>query len=193
MIRRRLILKRVDPWSVLKFGFVVNVALMFVGMLGFWILWIVVGQLGLVEQFCDSVGSIVLDLRECALNGANIFRTLLLLGLLGVVVQTGIMVFGAFLYNLIADLTGGLGFTFLDESGDTAMTAGRPATGTSALGRVPGSGGSPAYQAPTPGAGTPGTGTSGAGTTPRTGTSPGGAPGRSDSLWKDPRRSDDRT
>lgn len=118
MIRRPLTLKRVDPWSVLKFGFVINIALMLVAMLGLWILWIVIGRLGLVDQFCDSVGSIVLDLQECSLNGGNIFRTLLVLGLLGVVVQTGLMVFGAFLYNLIADLTGGLGFTFLDESGD---------------------------------------------------------------------------
>jgi hypothetical protein len=135
VIRRRLTLKRVDPWSVLKFGFVVNVALMLVAMLGFWILWIVVQRLGLVEQFCDSVGTIVLDLQECSLNGGNIFRTALFLGLLGVVVQTGIMVFGAFLYNLIADLTGGLAFTFLDDSGQATATTARRApetTGASA-------------------------------------------------------------
>lgn len=127
MIRRRFTLKRVDPWSVLKFGFVVNIALMLVAMLGFWILWIVIQRLGLVETFCGSVGEVVLNLEECSLNGGNIFRTLLLLGLLGVVVQTGIMVFGAFLYNLIADLTGGLGFTFLDESGEAARTTARVA------------------------------------------------------------------
>lgn len=131
MIRRRLTLKRLDPWSVLKFGFVVNIALMLVAMLGFWILWIVIGRLGLVDQFCDSVGSIVLDLQECSLNGGNIFRTLLFLGMLGVVVQTGIMVFGAFLYNLIADLTGGLGFTFLDESGEASVSTARKATAAS--------------------------------------------------------------
>ncbi len=125
MIRRKLTLKRVDPWSVLKFGFVVNIALLLVGLLGFWILWTVIGRLGLVDQFCDSVGSIVLDLQECSLNGGNIFRTLLLIGLLGVVVQTGIMVFGAFLYNLIADLTGGLGFTFFDEAGDATTAPAR--------------------------------------------------------------------
>ncbi len=132
MIRRKLTLKRVDPWSVLKFGFVVNIALLMVGMLAAWILWTVIGRLGLVDQFCDSVGSIVLDLQECSLNGGNIFRTLLLLGLLGVVVQTGIMVFGAFLYNLIADLTGGLGFTFFDEAGDATTTPARSTSTSSA-------------------------------------------------------------
>jgi hypothetical protein len=127
VIRRKLTLRRVDPWSVLKFGFVVNLALLLVGLLGFWILWIVVGRLGLVDQFCDSVGTIVLDLQECSLNGGNIFRTLLFLGLLGVVVQTGIVVFGAFLYNLISDLTGGLAFTFLDDSDDATLTTARRA------------------------------------------------------------------
>lgn len=139
MIRRKLTLKRVDPWSVLKFGFVVNIALLLVGLLGFWILWTVIGRLGLVDQFCDSVGSIVLDLQECSLNGGNIFRTLLIIGLLGVVVQTGIMVFGAFLYNLISDLTGGLGFTFFDEAGDSTASAVRTTESSS-----------PSRPAPTP-------------------------------------------
>ena len=178
MIRRRLTLKRVDPWSVLKFGFVVNIAFMLVAMLGFWILWIVVGRLGLVDQFCDSVGTIVLDLQECSLNGGNIFRTLLFLGLLGVVVQTGIMVFGAFLYNLIADLTGGLGFTFLDESGDAARTASSTGTGTTraATGQdTPG-----ARTGAAAGAAASGDGSRSASTPPRSASSrPGGPPDQS--------------
>lgn len=127
MIRRKLTLKRVDPWSVLKFGFVVNVALLLIGLLASWILWVTIRRLGLIDQFCGSVGTIVLDLQECSVNGGNIFRTLLFLGVLGVVVQTGIVVFGAFLYNLISDLTGGLTFSFLDESGDATLTSSRRA------------------------------------------------------------------
>lgn len=206
MTRRRLILRRVDPWSVLKFGFVVNIALMLVALLGFWILWIVVGRLGLVDQFCNSVGSIFLDLQECALNGANIFRTLLLLGLLGVIVQTGLLVFGAFLYNLISDLTGGLGFTFLDEPDDVAASPRRgpeTATGTggppdqSSTPRRPTPDGPP----PTPGRAptapsSPSTGSHGSQTRSQdpsgSSTDPGRSrPGSSGSLWGDPSRSHD--
>lgn len=125
MIRRKLTLKRIDPWTVLKFGFVVNVALLIVSLLVFWVVWSAIQRLGLVEQFCGSVGTIVLDLRECSLNFGNIFRTYLFLGMLGVIISTGVMVLASFLYNLIADLTGGLTFTFLDDSGDPAVTTSR--------------------------------------------------------------------
>lgn len=216
MIRRKLTLKRVDPWSVLKFGFVVNIALLMVGLLAAWILWIVIGRLGLVDQFCDSVGSIVLDLQECSLNGGNIFRTLLLLGLLGVVVQTGMMVFGAFLYNLIADLTGGLGFTFFDEAGDATTTPGRTAStgtgrGTSAPSRAqerpadqsstparPTPDGSPRQpegapqsRSASPPAPTSDRAPAGPNTDPGQRRSPGSS-GSSGTLWGDPTRSNDR-
>jgi hypothetical protein len=125
VIRRKLTLKRIDPWTVLKFGFVVNIALLIVSLLVFWVVWSAVERLGLVEQFCGSVGTIVLDLRECSLNFGNIFRTYLFLGMLGVIISTGVMVLASFLYNLIADLTGGLTFTFLDDSGDAAVTTSR--------------------------------------------------------------------
>jgi len=138
VIRRKLTLKRIDPWTVLKFGFVVNVALLIVSLLVFWVVWSAVERLGLVEQFCGSVGTIVLNLRECSLNFGNIFRTYLFLGMLGVIISTGIMVLASFLYNLIADLTGGLTFTFLDDSGDAALTTSRKAgavtAGTGAVG-----------------------------------------------------------
>lgn len=170
MIRRKLTLKRVDPWSVLKFGFVVNLALLLVLLLGAWILWIVIGRLGLVDQFCGSVGEIVLDLQECSLNGGNLFQTLLFLGLLGVVVQTGILVFGAFLYNLISDLTGGLTFTFLDESDEAAAAAARPASRTAANGGQPSSARPTAT--PTPRSSTSSTGQRGS--TAGTSSAPGG-------------------
>lgn len=214
MIRRKLTLKRVDPWSVLKFGFVVNIALLLVGLLASWILWIVIGRLGLVDQFCDSVGSIVLDLQECSLNGGNIFRTLLLIGLLGVIVQTGIMVFGAFLYNLIADLTGGLGFTFFDEAGDATTSPARSTStssvrGTSAASRGPDRpadqssaparptpDGSPRQPDPAPQSRPAPPPSPAPGRAPsRSGTDPGQrrSQGTSGSLWGDPTRSNDRS
>lgn len=125
MNRRRLTLKRIDPWSVLKFGIVANVALLVIGLIGFGIIWLVITQLDLIDKVCSSVGDLVLGLEDCGINGGALFGRLVLLGLLGVVVQTGIMVFLAFLYNLIADLTGGLTFGFLDESGDLQVGGAR--------------------------------------------------------------------
>lgn len=120
MVRRRLTLKRIDPWSVLKFGFVANLSLLAIWLLGGAVMWFFVRRLRLIEKVCE----IALDVgfTSCGVNGGNLFRAMLLLGLLGVVVQTGLVVFFAFLANLIAEVTGGLSFTFADE---TAGAAGR--------------------------------------------------------------------
>lgn len=115
MARRRMTVKRIDPWSVLKFAVIVNLALLAVGLLVAAIVWMIVDRLQLVDQVC----SILLDVgfTACGVNAGNLFRALILLGLLWVVVQTAVMVFFAFLYNLIADLTGGLTFGVVEEIG----------------------------------------------------------------------------
>jgi hypothetical protein len=106
VVRRRLTVRRLDPWSVLKFGAVANLALLAIGLLVAGVVWFVIDRLALVDQAC----SIALDVgfTQCGINAGNLFRALILLGLLWVVVQTAVLVFLAFLHNLIADLTGGL-------------------------------------------------------------------------------------
>lgn len=149
MVRRRLTLKRIDPWSVLKFGFVANLSLLAIWLLGGLVMWFFVRRLRLIEKVCD----IALDVgfTSCGVNGGNLFRAMLLLGLLGVVIQTGLVVFFAFLANLITEVTGGLSFTFAD---DTAGAAGRGEVTTATGGRRP------ADQRTTSAVGPPGAGSS---------------------------------
>lgn len=118
MVRRRLTLKRIDPWSVLKFGFVANLTLLAIGLLGGLVVWFFIRRLGLIDQVCGM--ALEVGFSTCSVDGGNLFRAVLLLGILGVVVQTGLVVFFAFLANLIADLTGGLRFTFADDRPDGA-------------------------------------------------------------------------
>jgi hypothetical protein len=114
VVRRRLTVRRLDPWSVLKFGAVANLALLAIGLLVAGIVWFFIDRLQLVDQAC----SIALDVgfTQCGINAGNLFRALILLGLLWVVVQTAVLVFLSFLHNLIADLTGGLTMTVIDDS-----------------------------------------------------------------------------
>ncbi|MEX0835558.1 MAG: DUF3566 domain-containing protein [Nitriliruptor sp.] len=114
MARRRLTVRRIDPWSVLKFGAVANVALLIIGLLVVGVIFFIVDRLGLVDQVC----SIVLEVgfQACGINAGNLFRAIALLGLLGVVIQTAVLVFLSFLHNLIADLTGGLTLSVLDDT-----------------------------------------------------------------------------
>jgi hypothetical protein len=112
--RRRLTVKRIDPWSVLKFGAVVNLAMLAIGMLVFAVAWVVIDRLRIVDQICDIADTV--GFQTCGVNAGNLFRALFLLGLLWVVIQTAVFVFLSFLHNLIADLTGGLSLTVLDDS-----------------------------------------------------------------------------
>ena len=112
-MRRRLTVKRLDPWSVLKFGVVANLVAFAISLLVAGVVWFIVDRLELVDQAC----SILLDVgfTSCALDGSHLFRILALLGAMGVIVATAVLVFASFLYNLIADLTGGLTIGVIED------------------------------------------------------------------------------
>jgi hypothetical protein len=112
--RRRLTVRRIDPWSVLKFGAVANVVLLLIWLLVVGVVFYIVDRIGLVDQVCDVV--LEVGFEACGVNAGNLFRAIALLGLLGVVILTAVLVFLSFLHNLIADLTGGLTFTVNDDS-----------------------------------------------------------------------------
>jgi hypothetical protein len=102
--RRTMTLRRIDPWSVLKFGFVINICAAIVFVLGFGILWFVVGQLGIIEQACQLAEDV--GFEDCGVDTGALFRVVMLIGGLAAVIMTGLAVFGAFLHNLLADLVG---------------------------------------------------------------------------------------
>lgn len=126
MIRRRMTVKRVDPWSVLKLGLFLNVAGGAIVLLTGVIVWSVIRRLQMVERSCEQIQNIF-GLQECAIEGATVFRGGFLMVALFVVVMTAVLVFAAFLYNLISDLTGGVEISVVDHS-------------TAAIGRAPGGG-----------------------------------------------------
>ena len=132
MARRRMTVKRIDPWSVLKFGFIANVVFLAISLMLLGVVWFIIDRLQLIDQVCGIATDV--GFTECGINAPNLFRSMILLGLLGVVVLTAVFVFLAFLYNLIADLTGGLGLTFVDDSlpASSAATGGSPRSVTTA-------------------------------------------------------------
>lgn len=134
MARRRMTVKRIDPWSVLKFGFLVNIVLLIIFLMVMAVVWFIVDRLQLVDQVCGIAADV--GFTQCGINAGNLFRSLILLGLLWVVIQTAVLVFFSFLYNLISDLTGGLGLTIVDDTAPSAATA--PARQVATAGHQPG-------------------------------------------------------
>ncbi len=110
--RRRVTVQRVSPWSVLKLSLIFYFCMLLVVMVASAILWSVIIRVGLLADVTDLLAEFNINVR---VNGGNAARLLFLLGLIGVVFWTAFNVFLAFLYNLIADLVGGLRVTLAEE------------------------------------------------------------------------------
>jgi len=127
--RRRMVLRRIDPFSVLKFGAVANLAIAAIGFVALLIVLRAVLGSGIVEEICaiaSDVGSL-----ECGVDQGGLTRTLAILAVVWAVVQTALLVLLAFLHNLIADLTGGIAVVMdVETPAGTSRGASGGAAGT---------------------------------------------------------------
>ncbi|MBW3603349.1 MAG: DUF3566 domain-containing protein [Actinobacteria bacterium] len=105
LIRRDIMVRRVDPWSVLKISVVFYTCMLIIAMLANAVFWAFVGRLGLIDQVTEIAGALNIAL---SINTGNILRAFFLVGVLGVIFWSAVNVFLAFLYNLVADLIGGI-------------------------------------------------------------------------------------
>ena len=105
-------MRKVDPWSVLKLSLIFYFCLLVVVMLGLGVFWITVDRLGVIATLLSFLEELQFNVQ---INPANLFRAVFLTGLLNVVLWSGINVFGALLYNLVADVIGGLRITLAEE------------------------------------------------------------------------------
>jgi hypothetical protein len=120
--KARLVLARVDPWSVMKLSFLLAIGLAIIALVAVTILWSVLDSMGVF----DSVGQTVESVTRSSDNaqGINILDyvafnkvfslTALLVGI-NVILMTALGTLGAFLYNLAASLVGGLHVTLTED------------------------------------------------------------------------------
>jgi Predicted solute binding protein len=118
--RARLNLKRVDPWSVMKFSFAVSLVLFIVVIVATSVLYLALDAMGVF----DSVNGTLTDmLAASGGQGENAFRITAkgvilpsgLIGLVNVVLFTALATLGAFIYNVCADLVGGIEITLAER------------------------------------------------------------------------------
>ena len=111
--RVRRVLRRIDPWTVLKAALIFNTIAGLVFVLGMWVTWSIALQRGIPDGIAGIFEALTLTFTP---DGELYFRALLLLTIVGVVVATAAMTLGAVVYNLISDLVGGIEFTVLEET-----------------------------------------------------------------------------
>lgn len=120
--RARLVLARVDPWSVMKLSFLLAVALAVVTVTAVAVLWSVLESMGVFA----AAGRTIADVTQGESGGgfelmdyAGLSRVLgvtTVLACVNVVLITALSTLGAFLYNLAASLVGGLHVTLSEDA-----------------------------------------------------------------------------
>ncbi len=112
--RLNLVVRRVDPWSVLKFSLLFYFALMLIFLLAAVILYWVLGIMGILDVVTDWLRKGWGPQRgpnAFTINGTWLFSRLFFAGLIGVVAWSVVNMLLAVLYNLCSDLVGGVEIT----------------------------------------------------------------------------------
>lgn len=119
--RARLHLKRIDPWSVMKFAFAVSLVLFIVMVVATSVLYLALDTMGVF----DSVNKALTSLIGSAGSGSKGFNLQItakgvigvaaLLGVVNMVLFTALSTLGAFIYNVCSDLVGGIEVTLSEK------------------------------------------------------------------------------
>lgn len=120
--KARLRLSRIDPWSVMKTSFLFSIAFGIMFWFATYVVWSVIGASGLF----DAVNSILQSLLsnpndqtqiriEDFVNTNKVLGVAALIAVINVVLLTAIGTLTAFLYNLSANILGGLELTLAED------------------------------------------------------------------------------
>jgi hypothetical protein len=110
----RRIVRRLDPWSVLKVSFIFFVCVYIVSLVALVVLWNLAAGAGLIENiesFIEEMGAFEIFEFE----PGQLFQGAALGGAVLTVLATGLAALGSVLFNLISDLVGGIRLTVIEE------------------------------------------------------------------------------
>ncbi|HVE45974.1 MAG TPA: DUF3566 domain-containing protein [Acidimicrobiales bacterium] len=112
--RVRRILRRVDPWTVLRFSVLFYLCLLVVSLVAGLLLWAAASTTGVIDNFERFIKELF-AFQTFEINGALIFRSTLIGGLVLVLMGSGFNVLMAVIYNLTSDVVGGIEVAVLEE------------------------------------------------------------------------------
>lgn len=120
--KARLRLSRIDPWSVMKTSFLFSIAFGIMFWVATWLLWTVVVQSGLFEAINSAILNIIQNPSnttswriEDYISTNKVLGIAALIGVVNVVISTALGTIFAFLYNLSANVLGGLELTLAED------------------------------------------------------------------------------
>lgn len=117
--RARLQLRHVDIWSAFKISFVLSIAMFFIWMVAIGVLYGVLSALGVFETLNDLFGQLGSasgsDVGGDVVTPGLVFGGAAVIGAINIVLMTALCTVGTFIYNLCADLVGGLELTLSER------------------------------------------------------------------------------
>jgi hypothetical protein len=116
--RASLQVKRVDPWSVLKLALVLSVALFFVWLVAVGVLYGVLNGMGVWDKINNTANDLLQGNEaggDPLISAGRVFGVAAIIGAVNIVLFTALATVGSFVYNVSADLAGGLELTLSER------------------------------------------------------------------------------
>ena len=117
--RMKLSLTKVDAWSVTKVSFLLSVALMIIQIVAVLLIWLLLDSIGLFSSIDSIVSSTGLSTDGGTVSDMFTLPTVLsattIFSIFEIILLTALATIGAFLYNIVSALVGGVHVTLGDD------------------------------------------------------------------------------
>ncbi len=113
--RAKLQLRRIDPWSVMKFSLVLSIVLCVVLIVAAAVLYLLLAGMGVFDSVNETVRTISGQTSAPIFTAKSVIGVASVIGLVDIVLFTAMATLGAFAYNLCADLVGGIEVTLAEH------------------------------------------------------------------------------
>ena len=113
--RAKLQLRHINPWTVLKFSCVLSVALFFVWLITIGLLYGILQAAGVIDHINDAVTTVNGNGSKDPVTPGLVFGGSAILGVINVILFIALSTVGSVVYNLCADLVGGVEVTLSER------------------------------------------------------------------------------
>ena len=113
--RVRRVLRKIDPWTVLKVSIIFNLIMVIALSIGIVIAWSLLRNSGIPDDIVNSINELAIFEEDISLDGPSYFRVMVFFSIVSTILLTGLATLSAVFYNLISDVVGGIEFVVLEE------------------------------------------------------------------------------